>query len=77
MRAQIHTDTQVGENDRPPASGIMIADMLTGAYAFGAIQTALLGRVSSGLGDHIGVFQRVHDLPLRLKRSSKTRFNHV
>jgi crotonobetainyl-CoA:carnitine CoA-transferase CaiB-like acyl-CoA transferase len=55
MRAQIHTDTQVGENDRPPASGIMIADMLTGAYAFGAIQTALLGRVSSGLGDHIDI----------------------
>ena len=34
MSAQIHPDTQVSENDRPPASGIMIADMLTGASAF-------------------------------------------
>lgn len=59
MRAQTHsapeTDTQSPTDVRPPASGIMIADMLTGAYAFGAIQTALLGRVNSGLGDHIDV----------------------
>ena len=53
MRAQIHASPPAAA--RPPASGIMIADMLTGAYAFGAIQTALLGRVNSGLGDHIDV----------------------
>lgn len=53
MRAQIHANPPA--DARPPASGIMIADMLTGAYAFGAIQTALLGRVNSGLGDHIDV----------------------
>lgn len=53
MRAQIHAHSPA--DARPPASGIMIADMLTGTYAFGAVQTALLGRVSSGLGDHIDV----------------------
>lgn len=50
-----HMRAQLDENSRPPASGIMIADMLTGAYAYGAIQTALLGRMNSGLGDHIDV----------------------
>jgi CoA:oxalate CoA-transferase len=53
MRAQIHAHSPA--DAQPPASGIMIADMLTGAYAFGAIQTALLGRMNSGLGDHIDV----------------------
>ena len=53
MDAQIHTDDST--KVRPPASGIMIADMLTGAYAFGAVQTALLGRVNTGLGDFIDV----------------------
>ena len=40
---------------RPPDSGIMIADMLTGSYAFGAIQTALLGRTQSGRGEFVDV----------------------
>ncbi len=53
LRSQIHASPAA--DARPQASGIMIADMLTGAYAFGAIQTALLGRVNSGLGDHIDV----------------------
>jgi len=53
MGAQIHANPPA--EPRPQASGIMIADMLTGAYAFGAIQTALLGRVNTGLGDHIDV----------------------
>ncbi|MDC6449057.1 CaiB/BaiF CoA-transferase family protein [Pseudomonadales bacterium] len=53
MNAQVHTDDST--KARPPASGIMIADMLTGAYAFGAIQTALLGRFNTGLGDYIDV----------------------
>ncbi|HIG61656.1 MAG TPA: CoA transferase [Gammaproteobacteria bacterium] len=39
----------------PPIWSIMIADMLTGAYAFGAIQTALLGREKTGRGDYIDV----------------------
>lgn len=50
-----HLRAQRDDNARPQASGIMIADMLTGAYAYGAIQTALLGRVASGQGDHIDV----------------------
>jgi len=33
----------------------MIADMLTGAYASGAIQTALLSQLKSGSGDFIDV----------------------
>ena len=49
MRAQLKNDS------RPPASGIMIADMLTGAYAFGAIQTALIAKLRSGKGDHIDI----------------------
>ncbi len=40
---------------RPPNWEIMVADILTGAYAFGAIQTALLGRINSGRGEHIDV----------------------
>ena len=50
-----HLRAQPGDNTRPAASGIMIADMLTGAYAYGAIQTALLGRMNSGQGDYIDV----------------------
>jgi crotonobetainyl-CoA:carnitine CoA-transferase CaiB-like acyl-CoA transferase len=50
-----HMRAQLDDNPRPPASGIMIADMLTGAYAYGAIQTALLGRVSSGKGDYVDI----------------------
>ncbi len=39
----------------PPNWEIMVADILTGAYAFGAIQTALLGRLRGGKGEHIDV----------------------
>ena len=51
--AQTHVNPPIAA--QPQASGIMIADMLTGAYAFGAVQTALLGRAHSGMGDHIDV----------------------
>ena len=37
----------------PPVAGIQIADVLTGAFAFGAIQSALLKRVRTGCGDYI------------------------
>ena len=33
----------------------MVADMLTGAYANAALQTALLGRERTGLGDFVDV----------------------
>ncbi|MCY4263800.1 MAG: CoA transferase [Gammaproteobacteria bacterium] len=41
--------------ERPPNWDIMVADMLTGAYAFGAIQTALLGRERFGQGEHLDI----------------------
>ena len=44
-----------GSDNRPPNWEIMMADMLSGAYAFGAIQTALLGRTRSGKGDYIDI----------------------
>ncbi|MCG8413853.1 MAG: CoA transferase [Pseudomonadales bacterium] len=47
-----------GQDDaekRPPNWEIMVADILTGAYAFGAIQTALLGRERFGGGEHLDV----------------------
>ncbi len=50
-----HLMNQVNPDAPPPVWGIMVADMLTGAYAFGAIQTALLGRARHGHGDHIDV----------------------
>ncbi len=51
----VHTRAQADGNERPANWEIMIADILTGSYAFGAIQTALLGRVRTGVGDHIDV----------------------
>lgn len=50
-----YLSSQGNVGGRPPDSGIMIADMLTGSYAFGAIQTALLGRMQSGRGDFVDV----------------------
>lgn len=50
-----HMECQDEVQDRPHNSGIMVADILTGAYAFGAIQAAFLGRASHGRGDHIDV----------------------
>ena len=43
------------QSEKPAVWSIMIADMLTGTYAFGAIQTALLGRSVSGKGEYIDV----------------------
>lgn len=51
----VHTFSQGDSDRRPPNWEIMVADMLTGSYAFGAIQTALLGRERSGLGEHIDI----------------------
>lgn len=51
----VHTQAQTGGKQRPPNWEIMIADILTGSYAFGAIQTALLGRERTGRGDHVDV----------------------
>jgi CoA:oxalate CoA-transferase len=50
-----HTQAQGNPDARPPVWGIMVADMLTGSYAFGAIQTALFARERTGRGDYIDV----------------------
>jgi len=50
-----HMRSQGDENAKPTVWGIMIADILSGSYAFGAIQTALLGRAHTGEGDYIDV----------------------
>ena len=51
----VFTAAQPEIDQPPPVWGIMVADMLTGAYAFGAIQTVLLGREKTGKGDYIDV----------------------
>jgi len=50
-----HTSSQGDPEGRHAVWGIMIADILTGSYAFGAIQTALLGRERTGRGEYIDV----------------------
>ena len=44
-----------GGEAAPLKSGIMIADYVSGIYAFGAIQTALLHRERHGVGSHVDV----------------------
>lgn len=46
---------QGSADNRPPNWEIMVADMLTGSYAFAAVQTALLGRERTGQGEHLDV----------------------
>jgi CoA:oxalate CoA-transferase len=49
-----HVFTQC-QDDRsePPITGIQVADVLTGAFAFGAVQSALIKRFRTGRGDYI------------------------
>ena len=51
----VHQHDQIEPEAPPPVWGIMVADMLTGSYAHGAILTALLGRQRHGRGDYIDV----------------------
>ncbi|MCW2570024.1 MAG: Formyl-CoA transferase [Frankiales bacterium] len=45
-----------GAADGPPIKpGVPIADLSAGLYAFGGITSALLGRVTTGLGTHIDI----------------------
>jgi CoA:oxalate CoA-transferase len=44
-----------GGKDRPAKTGIFVADVLAAVYAFGAIQTALVGRLRHGRGQRIDV----------------------
>ena len=50
----VHKLDQIDSEAPPPVWGIMVADMLTGSYAHGAILTAPLAR-ASGRGDYIDV----------------------
>lgn len=52
---QVHTQAQSSDYSPPPNWEIMVADILTGSIAFGAIQSALLGRERSGIGEHIDI----------------------
>jgi crotonobetainyl-CoA:carnitine CoA-transferase CaiB-like acyl-CoA transferase len=47
--------TYQAEQDTPASTGIFIADILAGAYAFGAIQAALVHRERTGHGQAIDV----------------------
>ena len=51
----VFSQSQPGTVSTPPVWSIMVADMLTGAYANAALQTALLGRERTGLGDFVDV----------------------
>ena len=51
----VHQQDQIEPDAPPPVWSIMVADMLTGSYAHGAILTALLGRGHHGRGDYIDV----------------------
>ena len=46
---------QGNADDRPVSWDIMAADIVTGTLAFGAIQSALLGKERSGEGEHIDI----------------------
>ena len=43
------------EGDPPPVAGVMIADVVAAAYAFGAVQAALLRRERFGQGAYVDV----------------------
>jgi CoA:oxalate CoA-transferase len=45
--------TAQGDGGVPPASSVMMADVVAAVYAFGAIQTALMHRERNGVGTHI------------------------
>lgn len=51
----VQARAQPSADSRPPSWDIMVADILTGTYAFAAVQTALLGLERNGVGEHIDV----------------------
>ncbi len=51
----VHAKGQGNADNRPVNWDIMVADIVTGTLAFGAIQTALLGKSHSGQGEHIDI----------------------
>jgi crotonobetainyl-CoA:carnitine CoA-transferase CaiB-like acyl-CoA transferase len=51
----VHGAGQGNADNRPLSWDIMVADIVTGTLAFGAVQSALLGKVRSGQGEHIDI----------------------
>lgn len=51
----VHAQAQLDGDNRPCNWDVMVADILTGTYAFAAIQTALLGKERHGIGEQIDV----------------------
>jgi CoA:oxalate CoA-transferase len=64
-----------GEERRPDYCGIYIADVLTGAYAFGAIVTALYQRQLTGCGQMIDVSMLESMLSLTLSEIQAAQFS--
>ena len=64
-----------GEERRPDYCGIYIADVLTGAYAFGAIMTALYHRQLTGRGQMIDVSMLESMLSLTLSEIQAAQFS--
>ena len=44
-----------GDRERPAAGAVFVADILGGIFGFSAIQTAMVQRASTGVGQHIDV----------------------
>ena len=44
-----------GDRERPAAGAVFVADVLGAIFAYGAIQTALLQRTRTGVGQHVDV----------------------
>jgi formyl-CoA transferase len=62
------------DRDRPDACGIYVADVLAGTHAFGAIQTALLIRERTGIGQMIDLSMLEAMLGLMLPEVQRSQF---
>jgi len=60
--------------ERPARTGIFIADVLGGVYAFGAIQTALLQRERTGRGQYLDVSMLDAMLALQVFEAQEAQF---
>ena len=68
-----HLSYQEGR-DRPDACGVFIADVLSGAYAFGAVMAALHHRQTSGLGQMVDVSMLESMLTMTLTEIQRAQF---
>ncbi len=62
------------DRDRPDSCGIYVADVLAGTHAFGAIQTALLVRERTGIGQMVDVSMLEAMLGLLLPEVQRAQF---